>query len=71
MLQADSAHVIGEREQKIVMIVVVRTVKFVGLLHQGSVRLQLLGLRFQQFRAIRENVQMNRRGTARIQVQRV
>ena len=50
MLQADAAHVVGEREQEIVMIVVVRAVKFVGLLHQGAVRLELLRLHFQQIR---------------------
>ena len=44
MLEADAAHVVGEREQEIVMIVVVRAVELVGLLHEGAVGLELLGL---------------------------
>ena len=61
MLQADAAHVIGEGEQEVVMIVVMRAVKFVGLLHQRAVRFQLLGFHLQQIRAVGHDVQMNRR----------
>ena len=39
MLQADAAHLVGEGEQEVIMIVVVRAVKFVGLLHQGAMRI--------------------------------
>jgi len=37
MLQSDSAHTIGESEKKIIMIVMVRTEKFIGLLDQPAV----------------------------------
>src|SRR5580700_9795436 len=69
MLQADAAHVIGEREQNVVMIVVMRAVKFVGLLYQGAVRFQLLGLHLQQIGAVGDDVQVNGRDAARVQIQ--
>ena len=45
MLEADAAHLVGERDQEIVVVVVVRAVELVGLLHQLAVRLDLLGCR--------------------------
>ena len=69
MLEADAAHVVAEGQQEVIVIVVVRAVEFVGLLHESAVRFELLRLDLQQIRAVGHDVQMNRRGAARVEVQ--
>ena len=68
MLKADTAHAVRECQQKIVMRVVVRSVKFVRLLHKRAMRGQLFGFGFKEIRPIREDILANRRRTSWIQI---
>ena len=49
MLEADTAHAIGQREKEIVVVVMVRAEYFVRLLHERQVRCQLLKPEFVQW----------------------
>ncbi len=69
MFQANAVHLVAERQQEVVVIVVVRAKIAVGLLHQIAMRLQVFRFDRQVFRPVRHHVQMHRHGAVRIQVQ--
>lgn len=60
MFQADTAQLLGQRQQEFVMVEVTRAVQLVHLLHQRSVRLDLLGLGLQRFGFIGEHIEIDR-----------
>ncbi len=59
---------VAEREQEVVVVIVARAVELVGLLNQGAMGGQNLRLDLQLVRFFRDDVQMNRRRCARIQI---
>jgi hypothetical protein len=68
MLQAFAAHFVAQRQQEVVVIVVMRAVELVHLLHQREMRLQLLGLDLQVLGVVGNDVQMHGRGGARVEI---
>ena len=68
VLEADAAHAIGERQQKVVVIVVMRIEQTIGLSHERAVGGEMLGLRLQQIGAIGEHVEPHRHRAGRVEV---
>src|SRR3954465_1109216 len=60
MLESDAAHAIAQEQQEIVMVVVVRTVKLVGLGDELLVLLHLVGRELQVLLLVSEQVEMDR-----------
>jgi len=68
VLQPVAAQLVGQREQEVVMIVVMRAEQRRRLAHQRAMRLQLLRRHLQVFRRVRDDVQMHRRAARRREV---
>ena len=69
MLEADAAHALGQREKKIIMVVMVRAVELIGLTDQIAVRLDMFGFGLEQFGAIGDDVELNFRRPVRIEIE--
>jgi hypothetical protein len=69
VLQADARHLVAQREQEVVVVVVARAVQLVHLLHEVPVRLQVVGLGVQVLRIVGEDVQAHRHLGARVEVE--
>ena len=65
MFKPDAAHRVRERQQEIVMIVMVRAEQLVSLLHQIAMRLKLLRADLQFVRLIGDDIQMHRNSSRR------
>jgi hypothetical protein len=59
MLQPDAAHAIRQRQEEIVVVVVVRAERLVRLLHQIAVRLQLIVVDVEVARPIGNDVHVD------------
>jgi hypothetical protein len=69
MLETVAGQPVREREQEVVMIVVMRAEEPVGLRHQVAMELQLLRRHLQVLRRIGNHIQMDgNRGAARVEV---
>ena len=69
VLQPDAAHLVAERDQEIVMVVVVRAVQLVHLLHQVAECLELLRFHLEVLCGVGDEVHVHRRLGARIEVE--
>src|SRR5262249_47930922 len=69
VLEPDAAHLIGEREQELVVIVMMRTVELVRLLHHRTMRVELLRFQLEHVRSVRDDVQMDGNLSGRIEVE--
>src|SRR5579859_4483643 len=68
MFEPGAAHAFREREQEIVVVVVMSAVKLVGLLNEGFVFLDLIGGGVQEFSPVGDDVEAHRGWAARIKV---
>jgi hypothetical protein len=68
MFQTVAAHLVAEREQEVVMVVVMRAVELVHLLHERTMDLHLLRRDLQILRIVGDDVHVHRRAGTRIEI---
>ncbi len=68
MLQADAAETVGQRQQKLIVVVVARTVELVGLLHQRAVHRDLCLARLQRLGFVGKHVEVHWHLRARVEI---
>ena len=68
MFEADAAHHVGKAQQKVVVVVVMRTEDFVSLLHEVAMHLKLRGRDDEFVGPIRHDVHMHRHFRTRIEI---